>query len=55
MLIRIFDNEGAKQDELASMLYLDKAVVTRTVNLLQEKASFIGSRMKLIVGFVIFI
>ena len=37
MLIRIFDNEGAKQDELASMLYLDKAVVTRTVNLLQEK------------------
>ena len=37
MLIRIFDNEGAKQDDLASMLYLDKAVVTRTVNLLQEK------------------
>lgn len=37
MLIRIFDHEGAKQDELASMLYLDKAVVTRTVNLLQEK------------------
>ncbi|MBQ1868634.1 MULTISPECIES: MarR family winged helix-turn-helix transcriptional regulator [Selenomonas] len=37
MLIRIFDNEGAKQDELANMLYLDKAVVTRTVNLLQEK------------------
>ena len=37
MLIRIFDNEGAKQDELANMLYLDKAVVTRTVNLLQAK------------------
>jgi len=37
MLIRLFDNEGAKQDELASMLYLDKAVVTRTINLLQEK------------------
>ena len=37
MLVRIFDHEGAKQDELASMLYLDKAVVTRTVNLLQEK------------------
>lgn len=29
--------KGAKRDELASMLYLDKAVVTRTVNLLQEK------------------
>lgn len=37
MLIRLFDQEGAKQDELASMLYLDKAVVTRTINLLQEK------------------
>ena len=37
MLIRIYDHEGTKQDELANMLYLDKAVVTRTVNLLQEK------------------
>ena len=37
MLIRIFDHEGAKQDELASMLYLDKAVVTRIVNLLEGK------------------
>lgn len=37
MLMRVFDYEGAKQDELAAMLYLDKAVVTRTVNLLQEK------------------
>lgn len=37
LLLRVFDNEGAKQDELASMLYLDKAVVTRTVNMLQEK------------------
>ena len=37
MLIRIFDNEGAKQDELASMLYLDKAVVTRVIKTLEEK------------------
>lgn len=37
MLNRLFDQEGAKQDELAAMLYFDKAVVTRTINLLQEK------------------
>lgn len=37
LLSRLFDHEGAKQDELAAMLYLDKAVVTRTINLLQEK------------------
>lgn len=37
MLIRIFDHEGVRQDDLAAMLYLDKAVVTRTINLLQKK------------------
>lgn len=37
LLMHIFNDEGAKQDEVASSLYLDKAVVTRTVNLLQEK------------------
>ena len=37
LLIRIFDHEGVRQDELAAMLYLDKAVVTRTINLLQAK------------------
>lgn len=37
MLLRIFDHEGARQDELAAMLYLDKAVVTRTMNMLQQK------------------
>lgn len=37
MLIRIYDHEGARQDDLAEMLFLDKAVVTRTMNLLQEK------------------
>ena len=37
MLIRIFDHEGAKQDELATLLCLDKAVVTRTINSLQKK------------------
>ena len=37
MLIRLYDKEGAKQDDLAAMLYLDKAVVTRTINLLVKK------------------
>ena len=37
MLIRLYDSEGAKQDDLANMLYLDKAVVTRTMNLLEDK------------------
>lgn len=37
MLIRIYDHEGARQDDLAEMLFLDKAVVTRTMNMLQEK------------------
>lgn len=37
MLIRLYEHEGAKQDELAAMLYLDKAVVTRTVNMLVDK------------------
>ncbi len=37
MLLRIYDNEGARQDELAAMLYLDKAVVTRTMNMLEQK------------------
>ena len=30
LMIRLYDAEGASQEELASMLYLDKAVVTRS-------------------------
>lgn len=37
MLLRIYDHEGARQDELAAMLYLDKAVVTRTMTMLENK------------------
>ena len=37
MLIRLFANEGVSQDELASMLCLDKAVVTRAVKNLEER------------------
>ncbi len=37
LLVRLYDHEGSKQDELAAMLLLDKAVVTRTVNSLEEK------------------
>lgn len=41
LLVRLYDQEGAKQDELAAMLLLDKAVVTRTVNSLEEKGYII--------------
>jgi len=37
MLKHIYQDEGAKQDELAEALFLDKAVVTRTVNMLEQK------------------
>jgi len=37
LLVRLHDNEGAKQDELAANLFLDKAVVTRTLNSLEAK------------------
>ena len=37
LLVRLYDNEGAKQDELAANLFLDKAVVTRTINSLEAK------------------
>ena len=31
LLIRIYDAEGLSQEELASVLFLDKAVVTRSL------------------------
>jgi len=37
ILIRLYDNEGCSQEELAAMLSLDKAVVTRTVHMLEKK------------------
>lgn len=37
LLLRLYDHEGAMQDELAASLFLDKAVVTRTVNSLEKK------------------
>ena len=37
LLIRIYDAEGLSQEELASVLYLDKAVVTRSLTLLEQK------------------
>ena len=36
-MIRLYDAEGASQEELASMLYLDKAVVTRSLASLEQK------------------
>lgn len=37
LLIRIYDAEGLSQEELAGVLYLDKAVVTRSLTLLEQK------------------
>lgn len=37
MLMRIFASEGLSQEELSSTLFLDKAVVTRTISLLEQK------------------
>lgn len=37
LLIRIYDAEGLSQEELASVLFLDKAVVTRSLTLLEQK------------------
>ncbi|MGE9841080.1 MarR family winged helix-turn-helix transcriptional regulator [Selenomonas bovis] len=37
LMIRLYDAEGASQEELASMLYLDKAVVTRSLASLEQK------------------
>lgn len=37
MLMRIFASEGLSQEELSSTLFLDKAVVTRTISLLEGK------------------
>lgn len=37
LLIRIYDAEGLSQEELASVLYLDKAVVTRSLTLLEQE------------------
>jgi len=47
LLLRIHDNPGVKQDDLAKVLFLDKAVVTRTINSLEQKGYIIRSQDKL--------
>ena len=37
MLMRVFSFEGISQEDLSAALCLDKAVVTRTITLLEEK------------------
>ena len=37
LLIRLYEREGLSQEELSSMLLLDKAVVTRTMGMLEQK------------------
>lgn len=37
LLLRLYEDEGASQEKLAEVLYLDKAVVARTLTLLEKK------------------
>ena len=37
MVLRLHDMEGVRQDELAGAMFLDKAIVTRTLNSLEKK------------------
>ena len=37
MLLAVFEEEGKSQDELADILFLDKAVITRTITMLEQK------------------
>ena len=47
LLVRIHDTPGVKQDDLAKVLFLDKAVVTRTINSLEQKGFIVRSQDKL--------
>ena len=47
LLVRIHDAPGVKQDDLAKVLFLDKAVVTRTINSLEQKGFIVRSQDKL--------
>lgn len=47
LLLRIHANPGVKQDDLAKVLFLDKAVVTRTINALESKGYIVRSQDKL--------
>lgn len=37
LLLAVFEEQGRSQDDLADVLFLDKAVVTRTITLLEHK------------------
>lgn len=37
LLLRIYDNEGCRQEDLVEMLFIDKAFVTRVVKSLEER------------------
>ena len=43
LLLAVFEEEARSQDELAELLFLDKAVVTRTITMLEQK-NFITRR-----------
>ncbi len=37
LLLKLYDSEGCSQEDMAAMLYLDKAVVTRVIKSLEKK------------------
>lgn len=37
LLLRLYDNEGCSQDQMGRDLFLDKAVITRVIKLLEKK------------------
>lgn len=37
LLLRLYDNEGCSQDKMGRDLFLDKAVITRVIKLLEKK------------------
>lgn len=47
LLLSIHDDPGVKQDDLARILFLDKAVVTRTINALEAKGYIVRKQDKL--------
>lgn len=47
VLMRVHSTPGVKQDDLAKVLFLDKAVVTRTINALEQKGFIVRSQDKL--------
>lgn len=46
ILLKLYDNEGCSQDDMANYLYLDKAVITRVIKNLEKKNLIYRTRGK---------